>query len=77
MEFAVKTGLLAPQFAINLWNRVIDSPLQTTAYFLGFRKFAELLEAETKRLGDGFRILNLATMLSKQEPFQSMSCPRF
>jgi uncharacterized protein (DUF885 family) len=59
-EFAVKEGLLAPQFAINLWNRVIDSPQQIVAYFLGFKKFSALLDAEKKRLGDKFRTLEFS-----------------
>ncbi|MBM3305564.1 MAG: DUF885 domain-containing protein [Candidatus Aminicenantes bacterium] len=46
MAFAVTEGLLAPQFAINLWDRVIDSPFQITSYFLGFREMTRLLERE-------------------------------
>ncbi len=53
-EFAVKEGLLAPQFAINLWDRVTASPLQLVSYFLGFKKFTEVLENEKKRLGEDF-----------------------
>jgi uncharacterized protein (DUF885 family) len=56
VKFAVEKGLLAPQFAINLWDRVMNSPLQLTSYFLGFRAFVDLLEKEKKRLGDRFRI---------------------
>jgi len=55
-EFAVGEGLLAPQFAVNLWHRVIASPFQLTSYFLGNRAFEALYEAERERRGDGFRI---------------------
>jgi uncharacterized protein (DUF885 family) len=60
VKFAVEKGLLAPQFAINLWDRVMNSPLQLTSYFLGFRAFADLLEKEKKRLGESFRIQDLS-----------------
>ncbi len=53
-RFAVEEGLLAPQFAVNLWNRVTASPLQLTSYFLGFRHFQTLLDEEKERLGDHF-----------------------
>lgn len=53
-DFAVEKGLLAPQFALNLWDRVTASPLQLVSYFLGFNKFSEILESERKRLGDNF-----------------------
>jgi uncharacterized protein (DUF885 family) len=55
-RFAVEEGLLAPQFALNLWDRVTGSPLQLTSYFLGFRKFSELLEEEKERLGESFEL---------------------
>ncbi len=54
MEFASTRGLLAPQFALNLWNRVMNSPLQITNYFLGFHKFRTLWQQEQTRLGDKF-----------------------
>ena len=54
MEFATQRGLLAPQFAINLWNRVMNNPLQITSYFLGFHGFRELWNTEQARLGDSF-----------------------
>lgn len=56
VKFAVEKGLLAPQFAINLWDRVMNSPFQLTSYFLGFRAFVDLLEKEKNRLGESFRI---------------------
>lgn len=56
VKFAVEKGLLAPQFAINLWDRVMNSPFQLTSYFLGFRAFSDLLEKEKKRLGERFRL---------------------
>ena len=55
MEFAIDRGLLAPQFAINLWNRVMNNPLQIPSYFLGFHGFKKLWQEEKARLGDNFR----------------------
>ena len=54
IDFATTRGLLAPQFAINLWNRVMNSPLQIPNYFLGFHAFKELWQQENIRLGDKF-----------------------
>ena len=54
IDFATSRGLLAPQFAINLWNRVMNSPLQIPSYFLGFHAFKELWQQENTRLGDKF-----------------------
>ena len=54
MEFAVTRGLLPPQFAANLWVRVMNNPLQIPSYFLGFHGFRELWQAERERLGDSF-----------------------
>jgi uncharacterized protein (DUF885 family) len=54
MEFATTRGLLAPQFALNLWNRVMNSPLQITNYFIGFHKFRTLWNQEKQRLGNKF-----------------------
>jgi uncharacterized protein (DUF885 family) len=42
LEFAREEGLLAPQFAENLWQRVVNSPLQITTYFVGWIQFKEL-----------------------------------
>jgi len=53
-RFAVERGLLAPQFAINLWDRVMSSPMQITSYFLGFRAFSELLEEQQRQEGKSF-----------------------
>jgi uncharacterized protein (DUF885 family) len=55
-RFAVEKGLLPPQFAANLWSRVMNSPQQLTSYFLGFRAFQHLLENEKKRLGQRFNL---------------------
>ncbi|MFA9453526.1 MAG: DUF885 family protein, partial [Candidatus Aminicenantaceae bacterium] len=55
-RFAEEEGLLAPQFALNLWDRVTGSPLQLVSYFLGFRKFTKLLEQERARLGTDFNL---------------------
>jgi uncharacterized protein (DUF885 family) len=56
IRFAVNKGLLAPQFAANLWDRVMNSPLQLNSYFLGYRAFHRLLENERKRLGKDFKL---------------------
>lgn len=54
VDFATRQGLLAPQFAINLWNRVMNSPLQITNYFLGFHAFKRLWQMEKTRRGEEF-----------------------
>ncbi len=64
-RFAVEEGLLAPQFALNLWDRVVGSPLQLVSYFLGFRKFIELLEEEKSRLGEDFRLMDFSDAVLK------------
>ncbi len=56
LAFATTRGLLAPQFATNLWSRVIHTPHQLPTYFLGFHDFEELIRAEQVRLGDAFTI---------------------
>ncbi|EAQ96616.2 DUF885 family protein [Congregibacter litoralis] len=45
LRFAREEGLLAPQFATNLWQRVVNSPLQITDYFTGFKAFKDLYGA--------------------------------
>lgn len=42
LVFARDKGLLAPQFAQNLWQRVVNSPLQITDYFTGYTEFKRL-----------------------------------
>ena len=54
LEFAVKRGLLPPQFALNLWVRVMNNPLQIPSYFLGFHGFKALWAEENNRLGGAF-----------------------
>jgi uncharacterized protein (DUF885 family) len=44
-RFAREEGLLAPQFATNLWHRVVNSPLQITDYFTGSRQFRRMFDA--------------------------------
>lgn len=44
LRFAQDEGLLAPQFATNLWQRVVNSPLQITDYFTGFKAFKDLYD---------------------------------
>ena len=45
LAFARDEGLLAPQFAENLWQRVVNSPLQITDYFVGWAQFKALYAA--------------------------------
>ena len=42
LVFAREEGLLAPQFAENLWQRVVNSPLQITDYYVGWAQFKQL-----------------------------------
>ena len=42
LTFAREEGLLAPQFAKNLWQRVVNSPMQITDYFTGYQHFKRL-----------------------------------
>ena len=49
LVFARDEGLLAPQFAENLWQRVVNSPLQITDYYVGWAQFQALYAAR----GDG------------------------
>ncbi|MCU0304532.1 MAG: DUF885 domain-containing protein [Thermoanaerobaculales bacterium] len=53
--FAVETGLLPPQFADNLWQRTLLTPIQLPSYMVGFRAFDDAWRGERARLGDGFR----------------------
>ena len=55
MDFAVTRGLLPPQFALNLWVRVMNNPLQIPSYFLGFHGFRTLWAEENRRLGENFK----------------------
>lgn len=53
-SFAVDEGLLAPQFAVNLWQRVVNSPLQITDYLTGYLEFRRLYgeyRADSEYLG--------------------------
>ncbi len=51
LTYAKERGLLAPQFAENLWYRVINSPHQLTSYFLGFRQFDMILKKMEQKSG--------------------------
>ncbi|TCO75543.1 DUF885 family protein [Chromatocurvus halotolerans] len=42
LAFARDEGLLAPQFASNLWQRVLNSPLQLGDYMSGYLQFRQL-----------------------------------
>jgi len=53
LSFARDNGLLAPQFAESLWQRVVNSPLQITDYFVGWAQFKALYAARAEGpLGD-------------------------
>lgn len=63
IDFAVNTGMLPPQFAVNLWHRVIHSPFQLTAYFLGFRAFQDILESQKKKKGPEFSLFDFSNTI--------------
>jgi len=48
-DFAVTEGLLAPQFATNLWHRVVNTPMQIPNYFRGYRRFIDLWQQHRER----------------------------
>lgn len=56
VAFAVEKGLLAPQFAANLWDRVMNSPHQLTSYFLGYRAFDRQLQEQKEQMGKKFNL---------------------
>jgi uncharacterized protein (DUF885 family) len=68
LKFSVETSLLAPQFAKSLWGRLMDSPFQMTTYFLGYRMFSEVYEAEQRRLGDRFEIRRFMDTILRAGP---------
>ncbi len=54
LTFAKEEGLLAPQFAKNLWQRVVNSPMQITDYFTGYHHFKRLFAIyQTSPQNDG------------------------
>ena len=68
LEFSINTSLLAPQFAKSLWGRLMRSPIGITTYFLGIQQFSSLLEAEKKRLGEKFRIIDFMDTILRAGP---------
>jgi uncharacterized protein (DUF885 family) len=50
LAFARDEGLLAPQFARNLWQRAVHSPLQITDYMRGYRQFRALWSARPENM---------------------------
>ena len=52
--FAVDTGLLPPQFAENLWQRALLTPIQLPSYFVGFRVFDAVYRGGRDALDDDF-----------------------
>jgi hypothetical protein len=53
LRFAREEGLLAPQFATNLWQRVVNTPLQITDYMTGYLHFKRLHARWRARHPDG------------------------
>jgi uncharacterized protein (DUF885 family) len=51
LDFARDEGMLAPQFAENLWQRVVNSPLQITDYMTGYLHFRRLYAEHRERAG--------------------------
>ena len=68
MEFAVTRGLLPPQFALNLWVRVMNNPLQIPSYFLGFHGFRALWTEENRRLGEDFKTRDFVDKVLRAGP---------
>ena len=68
MEFAVTRGLLPPQFAVNLWVRVMNNPLQIPSYFLGFHGFRALWAEENRRLGENFKTRDFVDKVLRAGP---------
>ncbi len=68
LEFSIQTSLLAPQFAKSLWGRLLRSPIQITSYFLGYRMFDEVYEAELERRGEDFQILDFMDTILQTGP---------
>ena len=68
MDFAVTRGLLPPQFALNLWVRVMNNPLQIPSYFLGFHGFRTLWAEENRRLGESFNTRDFVDKVLRAGP---------
>ena len=68
MDFAVTRGLLPPQFALNLWVRVMNNPLQIPSYFLGFHGFRTLWAEENRRLGENFKTRDFVDKVLRAGP---------
>ena len=68
MDFAVTRGLLPPQFALNLWVRVLNNPLQIPSYFLGFHGFRTLWAEENRRLGESFNTRDFVDKVLRAGP---------
>lgn len=74
--FAVERGLLAPQFAINLWQRVVNSPLQLTDYFVGYRQFRQLWREQRARRGEDFDQRELVDAVLRAGPVPVAALPQ-
>ena len=74
-EFAVTRGLLPPQFALNLWARVMNNPLQIPSYFLGFHGFRALWEQENQRLGEHFNTREFVDKVLRAGPIPIATLP--
>lgn len=67
-HFAVERGLLAPQFAVNLWQRVVNSPMQITDYFVGYHQFKQLWHEQRELRGDQFDQRRLVDAVLRSGP---------
>lgn len=73
-EFAVATGLLPPQFAANLWQRALLTPIQLPSYMIGFRVFDDAWDRQRALLGPAFsvRAFNNAVVRSGGMPMDML-----
>ncbi|MBN7795588.1 DUF885 family protein [Parahaliea mediterranea] len=67
-SFAVERGLLAPQFAVNLWQRVVNSPMQLTDYFVGYHQFKQLWREQRALRGEDFDQRRLVDAILRAGP---------
>ena len=73
--FSIETSLLAPQFAKSLWGRLMSSPMQIISYMLGNLQLSEVYEAEKRRRGESFRIIDFMDTLLRTGPVPSDELP--
>jgi uncharacterized protein (DUF885 family) len=74
-RFSIETSLLAPQFAKSLWGRLMSSPMQIISYMLGNLQLSEVYEAEKRRRGESFRIIDFMDTVLRTGPVPSDELP--